>query len=41
MGHESTSTTQKYIDFMNTQSRMIEHSARKNRQATNALKGNT
>lgn len=39
MGHESTATTQKYIDFMSAKNVKIEHSAMKNAAAQKALKG--
>lgn len=37
MGHESTATTQKYVDFVNAKTVRIEHSARKNQAAKQAM----
>ena len=39
LGHESTSTTQKYIDFMNSNEAKLEHSGAKNKVSQQALYG--
>jgi integrase len=40
MGHNSTHTTQKYINFMNSVTAKLEFAKRKNREAQRALKTN-
>lgn len=39
MGHESTATTQKYVDLKNARSTQIEHSIKKNKTASKSLTG--
>jgi len=38
LGHESTATTQKYIDLMNSHAVLLDHSGRKNKQADETLR---